>query len=182
MGGVQPVWRVESLRFVLSNAPGVGGGGNAGGADNPRTRAYNVSYNRPVRAAISPGRTPSQPVLQRRYPMIRWLERNGYDVSYFTGSRQRPPRRQLHEPQDLLSVGHDAYWSAAQRANVEAARDAGVNLAFLGGARPCGRRVPDRARRRQPPESHAGLLPRNDVRRQARSGARPWTGTWRDSR
>ena len=33
----------------------------------------------------------------------------------------------------FLSVGHDEYWSAGQRANVEAARDAGVNLAFFSG-------------------------------------------------
>ena len=33
----------------------------------------------------------------------------------------------------FLSVGHDEYWSGAQRANVEAARDAGVNLAFFSG-------------------------------------------------
>ena len=32
-----------------------------------------------------------------------------------------------------MSVGHDEYWSANQRANVEAARDAGVNLAFFSG-------------------------------------------------
>src|SRR5581483_1992899 len=33
----------------------------------------------------------------------------------------------------FTSAGHDEYWSAAQRANVEAARDAGVNLAFFSG-------------------------------------------------
>ena len=33
----------------------------------------------------------------------------------------------------FLSVGHDEYWSADQRANVEAARDAGVNLSFWSG-------------------------------------------------
>ena len=32
-----------------------------------------------------------------------------------------------------LSVGHDEYWSGGQRANVEAARDAGVHLAFFSG-------------------------------------------------
>ena len=32
-----------------------------------------------------------------------------------------------------MSVGHDEYWSGTQRANVEAARDAGVNLAFFSG-------------------------------------------------
>ena len=32
-----------------------------------------------------------------------------------------------------LSVGHDEYWSGPQRTNVEAARDAGVNMAFFSG-------------------------------------------------
>ena len=32
-----------------------------------------------------------------------------------------------------MSTGHDEYWSGAQRANVEAARNAGVNLAFFSG-------------------------------------------------
>ena len=32
-----------------------------------------------------------------------------------------------------MSVGHDEYWSGAQRQNVEAARDAGVHLAFFSG-------------------------------------------------
>ena len=33
----------------------------------------------------------------------------------------------------FLSVGHDEYWSGTQRSSVEAARDAGVNLAFFSG-------------------------------------------------
>ena len=32
----------------------------------------------------------------------------------------------------LISPGHDEYWTPAERAHVTAARDAGVNLAFLG--------------------------------------------------
>ena len=32
-----------------------------------------------------------------------------------------------------LDVGHDEYWSGQQRTNVEAARDAGVNLEFWSG-------------------------------------------------
>ena len=39
----------------------------------------------------------------------------------------------LLEHKVFLSVGHDEYWSGAQRANVEAARAAGVNLAFFSG-------------------------------------------------
>ena len=36
----------------------------------------------------------------------------------------------LLDHQAFLTAGHDEYWSGQQRANVEAARDAGVNLAF----------------------------------------------------
>ncbi len=32
-----------------------------------------------------------------------------------------------------MSVGHDEYWTKAMRDNLTAARDAGVNLMFLGG-------------------------------------------------
>ena len=40
---------------------------------------------------------------------------------------------EMLEHKVFLSVGHDEYWSGDQRANVEAARDAGVNLAFFSG-------------------------------------------------
>src|SRR5690606_3810777 len=40
---------------------------------------------------------------------------------------------QILNHQAFLSVGHDEYWSAEQRAAVEAARDSGVNLAFWSG-------------------------------------------------
>ena len=43
------------------------------------------------------------------------------------------PGLRNNKPKAFLSVGHDEYWSGDQRANVEAARDAGVNLAFFSG-------------------------------------------------
>jgi hypothetical protein len=39
----------------------------------------------------------------------------------------------IQQHKTFMSVGHDEYWSAGQRASVEAARDAGVNLAFFSG-------------------------------------------------
>ena len=65
--------------------------------------------------------------------MIRFLEANGYDVSYITGVDTDRRGALLRNHKVFLSVGHDEYWSGAQRANVEAARDAGVNLAFFTG-------------------------------------------------
>ena len=65
--------------------------------------------------------------------MVRWLERNGYDVSYFTGVDSDRSGAEILEHEAFLSVGHDEYWSGGQRSNVEAARDAGVDLAFFSG-------------------------------------------------
>ena len=68
------------------------------------------------------------------YAAIYWLEQNGYDVSYISGvdtDRLGPEALLGHKA--YLSVGHDEYWSGDQRANVEAARDAGVNLLFWSG-------------------------------------------------
>ena len=72
-------------------------------------------------------------VFNAEYPMVRWLERNGYDVSYFTDVDSDRNGAEILEHDVFLSVGHDEYWSAGQRTNVEAARDAGVNLAFFSG-------------------------------------------------
>ncbi len=65
--------------------------------------------------------------------MVRFLERNGYDTSYIAGVDTDRYGSLLTNHKTFLSVGHDEYWSGAQRANVEKARDAGVNLMFLSG-------------------------------------------------
>ena len=78
-------------------------------------------------------RGPRTASFNAEYPMVRWLERNGYDVSYITGVDTDRRGAELLEHKVFLSVGHDEYWSGQQRANVEAARDAGVNLAFFSG-------------------------------------------------
>ena len=105
-------------------------GGNSLYTGAPAGRAYKVSYNRPfnTRAVAS-----EDWVFNSEYPMVRWLERNGYDVSYFTGVDSDRLGGEIGEHKIFLSVGHDEYWSGAQRANVEAARDAGVHLAFFSG-------------------------------------------------
>ncbi|HEU4521268.1 MAG TPA: N,N-dimethylformamidase beta subunit family domain-containing protein, partial [Thermoanaerobaculia bacterium] len=93
-------------------------------------RAYKVSYNRPFVTAET---NPESWLFGPEYPMVRWMERNGYDVSYTTGVDTHRSPGELLDHKVFLSVGHDEYWSAEQRANVAAARDAGLNLAFLTG-------------------------------------------------
>jgi hypothetical protein len=63
---------------------------------------------------------------------VRFLERNGYDVSYTTDlDTDRDPASLLRHAL-VMTLGHDEYWTHAMRDAFEAARDAGVNLAFLG--------------------------------------------------
>ena len=97
-------------------------------------RASAVSYNRPIttrEGGMYAG--PQDFVFSVEYPAIRWLEQNGYDVNYISGVDSARDGAQLLNSQIFLSVGHDEYWSGDQFANVMAARDAGVNLAFLSG-------------------------------------------------
>ena len=67
------------------------------------------------------------------YAAISWLEQNGYDVSYMAGVDADRYGSLLLNHKVFVDVGHDEYWSGQQRTNVEAARDAGVNLPFWSG-------------------------------------------------
>ncbi|MBD0415488.1 DUF4082 domain-containing protein [Oryzicola mucosus] len=96
-------------------------------------RASAVSYNRPIITNTSPVGGTHDFIFGVEHSAIQWLEQNGYDVSYISGVDSARSGGNLLNHQAFLSVGHDEYWSAEQRANVEAARDAGVNLAFWGG-------------------------------------------------
>jgi len=95
-------------------------------------RAYKVSYNRPFDTRAF-GQEAATWFFGAEFPMVQWLEQNGYDVAYFTGVDAARNGNLITHHKIYLSVGHDEYWSGEQRANVEGARDAGVNLAFFSG-------------------------------------------------
>jgi hypothetical protein len=67
------------------------------------------------------------------YSMVRWIEHEGYDVTYITDIDTHEDVNRLLRGKAFLSVGHDEYWSETMRANVIQARDAGVSLGFFGG-------------------------------------------------
>ena len=111
-------------------------GGNSLYKGSPAGRAYKVSYNRPFwnRFNDTTGTTgPRDFLFDSDYPLLRWLEANGYNVTYISGLDAHLGGTRLPQAKLFLSVGHDEYWSGPQRANVEAARDAGVHLAFFSG-------------------------------------------------
>ncbi|MBI2392478.1 MAG: hypothetical protein HYV09_23035 [Deltaproteobacteria bacterium] len=65
-------------------------------------------------------------------PTVQFLEQHGYDVAYATSL-------DLHEGKVLagrkmwMDSGHDEYWTAEMWDRLEAARDAGLNLAWFSG-------------------------------------------------
>lgn len=148
-------------------------------------RAVEVSYNRPLINGDYAGITINS-FFFSEYPMVRFLEKNGYDVSYFTDvdcDRLGPGYIEAH--QILMSVGHDEYWSQRERQNVQAARDHEghpVNLALFSGNQAVwetrfaqsidGAATPDRTLvcSKQTPSSADQLLDPNTT-----------TGMWRDT-
>jgi hypothetical protein len=93
----------------------------------PDGRDYAVSYNRPMDIEGENG------VFGSEYPMIQFLERNGYDVTYLSSVdiTQNPALLLNHKV--FVSSGHDEYWDQQQWDAVTAAKNAGVNLAFFSG-------------------------------------------------
>ena len=63
---------------------------------------------------------------------VKLAELMGIPLAYVTSMDIAADPHLLDGASALISLGHDEYWSPAERANVTAARDAGVNLAFLG--------------------------------------------------
>lgn len=65
--------------------------------------------------------------------MIRFLEKNGYDVTYTTNIDTHTSPAKLQNHKTYLSVGHDEYWTWEMRDSVENAIKNGVNVGFFGG-------------------------------------------------
>jgi hypothetical protein len=144
-----------------------------------KTRGYKVSYNRPFymfyRIYTS--------FFESEYSMVRWIEKNGYDVSYFTGLDAARSGAEILNHKAFLSVGHDEYWSAEQRNNVTAAREAGVNLGFF-----TANEVFWKTRWENSIDTNNTPFKTMVCYKESQDGIRldplenVWTGTWRDPR
>jgi hypothetical protein len=93
-------------------------------------RALKVSFDRPLgQVTTDQGRYDN--VFDYEHSMIRWMESQGYDISYVTNVDVHENPNQLSNHRVFLSVGHDEYWSEEMRNAVEQALDDGVNLGFF---------------------------------------------------
>ncbi len=97
-------------------------------------KAVKVSYDRPLSMTTTDPYHYNLMTLWERN-MARWMESQGYDISYVTNMDIQSNPQLLKQHKAFLSVGHDEYWSLEERNAVEQARDANppVNLGFLCG-------------------------------------------------
>jgi uncharacterized protein YaiE (UPF0345 family) len=107
------------------------GGNSTYNFNSPGGRAFQVSFDRPFQYGSIEGAEQFNNTLTWEYNMTRWLESQGYDVSYYTNVDVSINPLLLYSQKTYLSVGHDEYWTMEQRNNVEQARDNGINLAFF---------------------------------------------------
>ncbi|WP_341719926.1 DUF4082 domain-containing protein [Micromonospora sp. FIMYZ51] len=147
-----------------------------------------VSYNRPLvnRGACDPGREYGEvrwsTFFTGEYPMVRFLERNGFDVKYYAciDAAGDPDGALLDTVSAALAVGHNEYWSDGMRAGWEAAKAAGRSLFFSAGNEVFWRLVGhdiDSSGRPRTWECY-----KTNIDNRESLGRDEWTGTWRDPR
>ena len=162
LAGLQPLRRQQPLH------------GRAGTAA-PTRSATTGRLRREVRRA-------PRFVFNAEYPMVRWLERNGYDVSYFAGIDTDAAARSSWSTRPSSPWATTSTGRRAQRANVEAARDAGMQPRLLQRQRGLLEdALGEQHRRYGYALPDAGLL-QGDARQREDRSHPTWTGTWRDPR
>jgi len=85
--------------------------------------AVRVSFDRPLAFT-------AQGPFDWEYNLVRFLEREGYDLSYQTNVETDLRRESLLEHRLVIVAGHDEYWTKRTRDAFGAARALGTNLAF----------------------------------------------------
>jgi len=111
------IWGGHSLYFGIES----------GGGEAASLRSKVVSFDRPYGYGSG-----AADYFGLEFPLVQWLEENGYNVGYATDLDTHEDPLLLTGRRAFLSLGHDEYWSTAMRDHVEAAVKQGVNLAFFG--------------------------------------------------
>lgn len=65
------------------------------------------------------------------FPLVHWMEKQGYDVSYVSNLDTHFDAKGMLRAKGWISTGHDEYWSLPMFEGMKAAVQAGLNVAFL---------------------------------------------------
>src|SRR4051794_5768981 len=151
------------------------------GNPNGYKGAFSVSYNRPCEGTITQDNGRSF-LLCAEYQLIRFVERNGYDASYMSQADAAANPSLLLGHKLIVSSGHDEYWSGPERANIEAARDAGVSLAFFSGNEVFWKTRWENSTADGASTPYRTVTTYKDTHFDAPTDPAAWTGSWRDPR
>jgi N,N-dimethylformamidase beta subunit-like, C-terminal len=92
-------------------------------------RARVVSFDRPTTDGNG-----SSDFLGNEYPLVRYSEQHGLDVTYATDITIDEHPNFVLQHRALLSLGHDEVWTYSEREAAETAFHQGVNMVFFGAA------------------------------------------------
>jgi hypothetical protein len=92
-----------------------------------KNQGHRVSFDRPTAPQFS----------RWEEPFVIWAEKNGIALDYVANSDLEFHPEILKNYKLVLSVGHDEYWSAPMRDNLEAFIAGGGNVAFFSGNSVC---------------------------------------------
>jgi hypothetical protein len=105
------------------------GGGSPGTTPSYDDRARVVSFDRPYDSSFGGG---AADFLGEEYPLVRFAEQHGLDVTYGTDITTAEQPALLENHRVFLSLGHDEQWTLEMRNAAINARSDGVNLIFFG--------------------------------------------------
>lgn len=105
------------------------GGWDLYAGPNIGQRSTMVSFNRPYSYYFGQG---AADFIGNELPMVALAEKMGLNATYITSVDIQQHPMLLQDHSEVLSLGHDEYWSPTMRQGITAAREHGVNLAFLG--------------------------------------------------
>ncbi len=92
-------------------------------------RARVVSFDRPYDSGNG-----ASDFLSNEYPLVRFCEQHGLDVTYATDVTISEHPSWLMQHKVLISLGHDESWSLSEREAAQTAEAHGVNIVFFGAA------------------------------------------------
>src|SRR5690606_32712056 len=95
--------------------------------DRDGLQGHRVSFDRPISSQFD----------RWELHFVRWAETNGYALDYAVNSDLEFHPELLKHYRLVLSVGHDEYWSAPMRDNLENYISNGGNVAFFSGNTCC---------------------------------------------
>lgn len=103
--------------------------GNLYGSSGPNadTRSFAVSLSRPLAQYWG-----SEDFFAYEYPLVHWLEREGYDVSYINSLDMDRGCPAIDTCRLFIVAGHDEYCSGRAREAVERLIARGISVAFMG--------------------------------------------------